>query len=52
MTRASKVISFPNTYSFIPETPPREIILKMAEQFRKTVEPLVGPPKQERFDSP
>ena len=34
---------FPNTYSFIPETPPREIILKMAEQFRKTFEPLVEP---------
>jgi UPF0755 protein len=33
---------FPNTYNFIPETPPREIILKMAEQFRKTFEPLVG----------
>jgi len=32
---------FPNTYNFIPETPPREIILKMAEQFRKTFEPLV-----------
>ena len=33
---------FPNTYSFIPETPARAIILKMAEQFRRTFEPLMG----------
>ena len=33
---------FPNTYNFIPETPSREIILKMTEQFRKSVEPLAG----------
>ncbi|HEY7317426.1 MAG TPA: endolytic transglycosylase MltG [Candidatus Binatia bacterium] len=33
---------FPNTYSFIPETPAREIILQMTEQFRKSVEPLAG----------
>jgi UPF0755 protein len=33
---------FPSTYNFIPETPPREIVLKMAEQFRKNVEPLAG----------
>ncbi len=31
---------FPNTYQFIPQTSPREIILKMTEQFRKSVEPL------------
>jgi conserved hypothetical protein, YceG family len=36
---------FPNTYSFIPETPSREIILKMTEQFRKSVEPLAGQQK-------
>jgi UPF0755 protein len=33
---------FPNTYHFTPETPAREIILTMTEQFRKTFEPLVG----------
>ena len=38
---------FPNTYNFIPDTPPREIILKMAEQFRKTFEPLVGQRKED-----
>ena len=38
---------FPNTYNFIPETPPREIILKMAEQFRKTFEPLMGQRKED-----
>ena len=37
---------FPNTYNFIPDTPPREIILKMAEQFRKTFEPLAGQRKE------
>jgi peptidoglycan lytic transglycosylase G len=37
---------FPNTYSFIPDTPPREIILKMAEQFRKIFEPLEGQQKE------
>jgi UPF0755 protein len=31
---------FPNTYHFIPETSPREVILKMTEQFRKSVDPL------------
>lgn len=31
---------FPNTYHFPPSTPPREIILSMAEQFRKVFEPL------------
>jgi UPF0755 protein len=36
---------FPNTYNFIPETPSREIILKMTEQFRKSVEPLAGQQK-------
>ena len=43
---------FPNTYSFIPETPPREIILKMAEQFRKSVEPLTGQRKEDNGLSP
>jgi UPF0755 protein len=33
---------FPNTYHFTPETPAREIILAMTEQFRKTFEPLMG----------
>jgi UPF0755 protein len=43
---------FPNTYSFIPETPPREIILKMAEQFRKSVEPLAGAGKEDNGLTP
>jgi UPF0755 protein len=38
---------FPNTYNFIPETSAREIILKMAEQFRKSVEPLAGQRKED-----
>jgi UPF0755 protein len=33
---------FPNTYHFTPQTPAREIILTMTEQFRKTFEPLIG----------
>jgi UPF0755 protein len=43
---------FPNTYSFIPETPPREIILKMTEQFRKSVEPLAGDRKADNGLTP
>jgi UPF0755 protein len=43
---------FPNTYSFIPETPPREIILKMTEQFRKSVEPLAGHRKEDNGLTP
>jgi UPF0755 protein len=38
---------FPNTYHFPPSTPPREIILSMAEQFRKVFEPLSVQPKQD-----
>ena len=36
---------FPNTYHFIPQASPREVILKMTEQFRKSVEPLAGQPR-------
>ena len=43
---------FPNTYSFIPETPAREIILKMTEQFRKSVEPLAGERKEDNGLTP
>ena len=43
---------FPNTYNFIPETPPREIILKMTEQFRKSVEPLAGQRKEDNALTP
>jgi peptidoglycan lytic transglycosylase G len=43
---------FPNTYSFIPETPPREIVLKMAEQFRKSAEPLAGSPREDNGLTP
>lgn len=43
---------FPNTYSFIPETPPREIILKMTDQFRKSVEPLAGERKEDNGLTP
>ena len=43
---------FPNTYNFIPETPPREIILKMTEQFRKSVEPLAGQRKEDNGLTP
>jgi UPF0755 protein len=32
---------FPNTYQFIPSTSEKEIILTMAEQFRKVFEPLI-----------
>jgi len=32
---------FPNTYHFVPGTPERDILLAMAEQFRKTVQPLL-----------
>jgi peptidoglycan lytic transglycosylase G len=32
---------FPNTYHFVPGTPERQIILTMAEQFRKIVQPLL-----------
>lgn len=38
---------FPNTYQFTPSTPPREIILAMAEQFRKVFEPLTLQPKED-----
>jgi UPF0755 protein len=37
---------FPNTYHFTPETPAREIILMMTEQFRKSFEPLMGQRKE------
>jgi UPF0755 protein len=43
---------FPNTYSFIPDTPPREIIVKMTEQFRKSVEPLAGQRKEDNGLTP
>jgi UPF0755 protein len=33
---------FPNTYQFTPSTPEKEIILTMAEQFRKVFEPLIS----------
>jgi UPF0755 protein len=32
---------FPSTYNFVPETPERDIILTMAEQFRKVSLPLL-----------
>ncbi len=32
---------FPDTYHFTPATPPREIILQMAERFRKQSDPLL-----------
>lgn len=32
---------FPSTYNFVPETPERDIILTMAEQFRKVLQPLL-----------
>jgi UPF0755 protein len=31
---------FPSTYQFVPATPERDIILMMAEQFRKVTQPL------------
>jgi peptidoglycan lytic transglycosylase G len=33
---------FPSTYYFIPATPEREIIMTMAEQFRKVSQPLLA----------
>lgn len=33
---------FPNTYHFAPMTPEKDIIMAMAEQFRRTVEPLLS----------
>lgn len=33
---------FPSTYNFIPQTPEREIILTMAEQFRKVAQPFLA----------
>lgn len=38
---------FPSTYHFTPSTPERDIIIMMAEQFRKMSQPLLG----ERNDS-
>jgi UPF0755 protein len=38
---------FPNTYQFTPSTPEKEIILAMAEQFRKVFEPLIDGPSKE-----
>jgi UPF0755 protein len=35
---------FPNTYSFIPSTPEKDIIIAMAEQFRKASQPLLVRP--------
>jgi UPF0755 protein len=35
---------FPNTYQFTPSTPEKEIIVTMAEQFRKVFEPLMNEP--------
>jgi UPF0755 protein len=32
---------FPSTYNFVPETPERDILLTMAEQFRKVLQPLL-----------
>ncbi len=32
---------FPDTYYFTPSTPEKEIVMVMAEQFRKTVKPLL-----------
>ncbi len=32
---------FPSTYNFIPDTPEREIIVTMVQQFRKAAEPLI-----------
>jgi UPF0755 protein len=43
---------FPNTYHFTPETPAREIILTMTEQFRKNFEPLMGRRKEENGLTP
>jgi UPF0755 protein len=37
---------FPNTYHFTPETPPREILSAMTEQFRKVFEPLASQAKE------
>ena len=43
---------FPNTYHFTPQTPAREIILTMTEQFRKIFEPLTGQRKEENGLTP
>ena len=43
---------FPNTYHFTPQTPAREIILTMTEQFRKTFEPLMGQRHEENGLTP
>jgi UPF0755 protein len=43
---------FPNTYHFTPQTPAREIILTMTEQFRKIFEPLVGQRKDQNGLTP
>jgi UPF0755 protein len=32
---------FPSTYNFVPETPEPDIILTMAEQFRKVLQPIL-----------
>jgi UPF0755 protein len=32
---------FPSTYNFVPETPERDILLTMAEQFRKVLQPIL-----------
>lgn len=33
---------FPNTYHFTPQTPEKDIIIAMTEQFRRVVEPLLS----------
>lgn len=43
---------FPNTYHFVPSTPEKDILLAMAEQFRKTVQPLLAQGGDERRFSP
>lgn len=43
---------FPNTYQFTPSTPEKEVILTMAEQFRKVFEPLIDGPSRESSLTP
>ena len=35
---------FPDTYHFTPATPEKDILLAMAERFRKTIQPLLAQP--------
>jgi UPF0755 protein len=40
--RGTEGYLFPSTYNFIPATPEKDIILTMAEQFRKVSQPLLA----------